>query len=105
MFRHLTDCTAELSQAPTPALIYNITAISVEQLIIESSPAAQETTPFSSYTHLRIQAQSIQSSKGLDICADPGTGRSIVDREWLQTLEHTISKKKALTSEASETSI
>jgi hypothetical protein len=40
MFCYLTDCTAELSQAPTPALIYNITATSVEQLIIKSSPAA-----------------------------------------------------------------
>jgi hypothetical protein len=58
MFCHLTDYTAEPSQAPTPASIYTITATFVKQLIIESPPAAQETTPFSSYTHLRIQAQS-----------------------------------------------
>jgi hypothetical protein len=57
MFRHFTDYTAKLSQAPTPALIYNITAIFIKQLIIESPPTTQETTPFSSYTHLRIQAQ------------------------------------------------
>jgi hypothetical protein len=58
MFCHLTDYTAKPSQAPTPAFIYNITATFVEQLIIKSPSAAQETTPFSSYTHLWIQAQS-----------------------------------------------
>jgi hypothetical protein len=56
MFCHLTNYAAKPSQAPTPALIYNITTAFVEQLIIESPPTAQETTPFNSYTHLRIQA-------------------------------------------------
>jgi hypothetical protein len=108
LFRHLTSCVAnpeqvllskEVSEIPktslVPELTHNTSVEQTSQLIIETPPPTQETTPFSSYTHLRIRAQSTQDGKGVDICADPGTGRSIIDRKWLETLEHTIIKKSS----------
>jgi Reverse transcriptase (RNA-dependent DNA polymerase)/RNase H-like domain found in reverse transcriptase/Integrase zinc binding domain len=99
LFQHLAGCIANptkpsLSAEPeaTPEPAHNFTIS--DQLIVETPPVAQETTTFSSYTHLRIRVQSNQNGEAFDICADPGTGRSIIDREWLKTLEHTIVKKE-----------
>lgn len=48
----------------------------------------------SSYTHLRATATATPTSEPQEICIDPGTGRTYIDRKFLSSLEHTIESRK-----------
>jgi uncharacterized CHY-type Zn-finger protein len=48
----------------------------------------------SSFTYLRIKARASPDGEDVEICVDPGTGRSIIDRKFLMTLKHSIEKRK-----------
>jgi len=70
---------------------------SIPPLIRESSP--EEVTdgddnPLSSYQHLRMKVRATPDGKSVDVCGDPGTSRSIIDRRLLATFEHTIEKRE-----------
>lgn len=48
----------------------------------------------SSYTHLRVQAFASPQDTPLEICIDPGTSRSFIDRKFLKTLEHNVEPRR-----------
>ncbi|KAI1484861.1 hypothetical protein F5X96DRAFT_683273 [Biscogniauxia mediterranea] len=53
-----------------------------------------EKSLLSSYTYLRIKAHASPESQSMEICLDPGTGRTLIGRSFLNTLEHTIEERK-----------
>jgi len=47
----------------------------------------------SSFTHLRVLARARPDAQDVEICFDPGAGRSVIGAKFLSTLEHTIERR------------
>jgi hypothetical protein len=118
LFRHLKTCEDAIKgliRAPPEALT-PVKPISAKENQTDSSTAvdvdhADSTTYkvreapteaiekaddslLSSFTYLRIKARANPDGEDVEICVDPGTGRSIIDRKFLMTLKHSIEKRK-----------
>ncbi|KAK3946658.1 hypothetical protein QBC32DRAFT_191444, partial [Pseudoneurospora amorphoporcata] len=66
--------------------------------IREAGPLATanaDNSPISSFTHMRVNARAAPDSEPVEVCMDPGTGRTLIGRPFLQTLEHSIEKREA----------
>lgn len=113
LFRHLETCpnkNAELNtrklikQRLQEAQVHNVTRTEVEvpdagRYDVADVVKAVPTTPvtaaaFGGYTHLRINARSAVDGQSQNFCVDTGTGRSLVDREWLKNFRHTVTKEE-----------
>lgn len=58
-------------------------------------PAEKDSvSPLSGYTHLRVKARAAPDAADVEICMDPGAGRAIIGRNFLNTLEHKIERRK-----------
>lgn len=69
---------------PEPALM------TAQQLLVPKPRALQGAR----YTHMHITVKSSPDAEdSVEICVDSGCGNPIVDRTWLQSLEHTIEDK------------
>lgn len=55
-------------------------------------PLAQGTDE--QYTHLRFSAKAQEGRPAVVVCVDTGYGRPFVSREWLQTLDQTVEKRR-----------
>ncbi|KAK3693263.1 hypothetical protein B0T22DRAFT_436462 [Podospora appendiculata] len=53
-----------------------------------------DSSPMSSYTHLRVQARASEKSANTEVCLDPGAGRSLVDSRFLKQLRHSVSPRR-----------
>ncbi|KAK3681826.1 hypothetical protein B0T22DRAFT_523186 [Podospora appendiculata] len=53
-----------------------------------------DSSPMSSYTHLRVQARASEKSANMEVCLDPGAGRSLVDSRFLKQLRHSVSPRR-----------
>ncbi|KAK3688611.1 hypothetical protein B0T22DRAFT_440138 [Podospora appendiculata] len=53
-----------------------------------------DSSPMSSYTHLRAQARATEKSGDAEICLDPGAGRSLIDSRFLKQLWHSIASRR-----------
>ncbi|KAH7118484.1 hypothetical protein EDB81DRAFT_861957 [Dactylonectria macrodidyma] len=89
LFQHLETCrgTAATRQA---ALTATTAASPVPGSLLEPKPCA----PSEDYTHLRLKAKAhAKDDQSVEICGDSGCGRPVIDRTWLQSLDHTIEKR------------
>jgi hypothetical protein len=104
LFAHLRSCASikstmtEPKQEDKPVDTALLTA-EKPKYRLEKAPsykmAAIDNTPLSSYTHLRAQAMTGPDDEvGTTICYDPGTARSIIDRKFLQKLQHSVERRR-----------
>lgn len=68
----------------------------------KTAPALKEAPPLgpndatvlSSYTFLRVKARPTPEGEDIEVCIDPGTGRTLIGRSYLQSLDHTVERRK-----------
>jgi hypothetical protein len=53
-----------------------------------------ESGPLGNYTYLRINARAKPNGEDVEICGDPGASRSLISRNYLSTLDHSIEKRR-----------
>ncbi|KAJ4285932.1 hypothetical protein N0V88_008224 [Collariella sp. IMI 366227] len=51
-------------------------------------------SPRSSFTHLRVMARAAPDEEDVEVCMDPGASGTIIGLAYLNTLEHTIERRK-----------
>ncbi|KAJ4369260.1 hypothetical protein N0V85_009100, partial [Neurospora sp. IMI 360204] len=54
-----------------------------------------DNSPISSFTHMRVNARPSLEGKTTEVCMDPGTGRTLIGRSFLNTLVHTTETRHA----------
>ncbi|KAK3939534.1 hypothetical protein QBC46DRAFT_263165, partial [Diplogelasinospora grovesii] len=64
---------------------------------IQEAPAIEaanpDSNPLSSYSHLRVKAKASPEAQEVEVCLDPGTGRTLIGRSFLEQLDHSIVPK------------
>ncbi|EAQ86812.1 hypothetical protein CHGG_08065 [Chaetomium globosum CBS 148.51] len=54
--------------------------------------------PLGNFTYLRVNARTSPKKGDVEVCFDPGAGRSIVGRNFFRNLDHTIEKREGKVS-------
>ncbi len=61
-----------------------------DQVICETTPSPTDGSLFAGYTYLCILARATVNGKNLEICFDTGTGRDLIDRNFVRQFDYTI---------------
>ncbi|KAI1273815.1 hypothetical protein F5Y07DRAFT_411032 [Xylaria sp. FL0933] len=66
-----------------------------ETIPVKKAPSADKYDKAirSSYTYLQFAARPTPTGEDIKVCGDPGTGRTIIGRSYLNTLEHTTEER------------
>ncbi|KAK4236653.1 hypothetical protein C8A03DRAFT_35444, partial [Achaetomium macrosporum] len=82
-----TDANFVTTEPRLPASAFHIKDAPVVENGTNDSPRA-------GYTYLRVKARAHPDSDDAEICLDPGANRSIIGQPFLDTLEHTVERRK-----------
>lgn len=110
LFAHLRTCkqakagvvrkaeaslSTDLASKNKAESVNHVDAVPDEEVpIVKAPPTDKHVRALgSSYTYLKIPIRANPTAVDTEICVDPGTGRTMIGRELLNTFEHTIVKR------------
>ncbi|ORY62208.1 uncharacterized protein BCR38DRAFT_437847, partial [Pseudomassariella vexata] len=99
LFQHLGNCKdAKVGNIKPKELEQNTVKDPDSQPRIKEAPAVdfQDRSVMSRYTYLRVEASALPTADKVEVCLDPGTGRTIIGRSYLKTLKHTIENRRGM---------
>ncbi|RYC55608.1 hypothetical protein CHU98_g10598 [Xylaria longipes] len=78
-----------------------------EEVPVEKAPSTDRYSKAlrSSYTYLRFKARAAPTGPDVEVCADPGTGRTIIGQDYLNTLEHSVEDRKGIVTTVGDTRV